>query len=106
MKMPWSELEGPAKVLAICAAVFLVASGLCGMEFFVAGAAGSRANSLISVFIAIGVLSLNANAGSLIVGFIALILWLVGFKDSNRRSDPAAQTLFPRDDSRNGDMKP
>jgi hypothetical protein len=88
--MPWSELEGPAKLLAICVAIFLVSSGLCGMEFLIAGMAGARANSLVPLFIAIGVLSLIAIAISVVVGFIALILWAVGLKGSKRGPDPGA----------------
>lgn len=44
MKMPWSNLQGPAKLVAISVAVFFVAGGLCGLE-------------------AIGVLRFDGNSG-------------------------------------------
>lgn len=77
MKMPWSELEGPAKLLAICAAIFLVCSGLCGMEWFIAGMAGGKAQALLPAMVILGIIQAIAIVVSGIVGFIALILWAV-----------------------------
>ena len=99
MSMPWDDLEGPAKLLAICAAVFLVSAGLCGVQWFVIGFADGRGGgqALAGIVILLGVVELIAMAGSIVVGFVALILWIAGFKGSQRGPDPGAQTLFPRD---------
>jgi hypothetical protein len=96
----WDNLEGPAKLLAICVAVFLVAAGLCGMQWFVVGFAsrGVGGQSMIGTVIVFGIIELIAMAGAAVVGFVALILMLVGF-GRKRGPKPGAQTLFPPDNN-------
>jgi hypothetical protein len=62
MKMPWGNLEGPAKLLVICVAIFLVSAGLCGMQWAIA--MGPRSDSLGDLFIPLGIVEIVAMAGS------------------------------------------
>jgi len=32
MRMPWTNLEGPARLPVFCVTILLVASGLCGIQ--------------------------------------------------------------------------
>jgi hypothetical protein len=97
----WDDLEGPAKLLAICVAVFLVAAGLCGMQWFVVGFAsrGIGGQAMVGTVIVLGIIELIAMAGAAVVGFVALILMLVGFRSGKRGPSPGAQTLFPPDNN-------
>ncbi|HKF48174.1 MAG TPA: hypothetical protein VKB38_12510 [Terracidiphilus sp.] len=78
MSMPWSKLQGPAKVAAICAAVLLVSAGLCGAQLLVLNFAAGRSNSLGTAFIVTGALELIAIILSAAVGVIALLIWGIG----------------------------
>jgi hypothetical protein len=113
MKMPWSNLEGPAKLLAICAAVLLVSSGLCGLQLFLAGAAYGRSDGLTILFAVLGVVELIAMAGSVVVGIISLLFWLS--EAVTKRSSGSAiglgrgrdqQELSVNEDSKDGDKQP
>ncbi|HEY2860411.1 MAG TPA: hypothetical protein VGJ21_18460 [Terracidiphilus sp.] len=84
MKMPWTNLHGAAKVVAICAMVFLVAAGLCGMEGAILSV-GRLTDSVASIFIVLGGIAAMAIVVSVLVGFVALLVW--GFGSMFRR-DP------------------
>jgi hypothetical protein len=109
MNVPWRNLEGPAKLLAICVVVLLVASGLCGLQWmiFVGGMGGNGDSGLMNVFISLGILELTAMAASVVIAVGTLIVW--GLKTAFNRSQPDGettksggqssdpQTLFPRE---------
>ena len=92
MKMPWSSLEGPAKVLAICGVVLLVSSGLCGLQSVIAF--NGNGGSLDAIFIPLGIFELVAMAGSVLVGLLTLCAVLEtkdGFSGMGRDT---LETLF------------
>ena len=91
MKMPWDELEGPAKLLAICAAVFFVAAGLCGMQ--AAMVMGSRANTLGDLLIPLGIVEIAAMIGSGTVAVFAVFFIILRAIFPSKET----QSLFPRD---------
>jgi hypothetical protein len=105
MKMPWKNLEGPAKLLIICVVIFLVSAGLCGLQLSFAGVLYERNDGLTGFIVVLGIIEVLAIAGSLLVGIIALHLWLTGGAMGLGRGDDP-QTLFPRDDSKDGDKQP
>jgi hypothetical protein len=86
MKMPWTNRQGPAKLIAVCATVLLVAGGLCGVQigvFLSAGRlAGNHANinnitdALIPVFIFTGLAELAAVLLCLI-GLVIGVIWKI-----------------------------
>jgi hypothetical protein len=96
--MPWDDLEGPAKLLAICVAVFLVAAGLCGVQWFVVGVSGAG-KAAIGTAMVLAVIEVIAMVASVVVGFVALIFWVVSFKGGKRGPGPGTQTLFPRENT-------
>ena len=71
MNMPWRNLEGPAKLLAICVVVFLVSSGLCGLQWVIALNLPSGGGALGNAIIPLGIAELVAMIGS---GALAVIL--------------------------------
>jgi uncharacterized membrane protein len=71
------NLQGPAKVIVIFAAIFLVAAGLCGMQLVVASHSSNSSN-LADVLIVPGILELAAMAISLVGIVIALVAWAIG----------------------------
>jgi hypothetical protein len=110
MNMPWRNLEGPAKVLAICAVVLLVSSGLCGLQWVIYGS-GRDWTALLIPF---GILEFGAMIGSVVVGVVALFLWVAqriynSVADRNERRGkvdrPKMQTLFPREEPPDDDEK-
>ncbi|MGD0911202.1 MAG: hypothetical protein ABR928_04860 [Terracidiphilus sp.] len=112
MKMPWSSLEGPAKVLAICGVVLLVSSGLCGLQSVIAF--NGNGGSLDAIFIPLGIFELVAMAGSVLVGLLTLMVW--GINAAVNRSQPDGDapnlgrdndphTLFPRENPPSHDEK-
>jgi hypothetical protein len=117
MNVPWRNLDGPAKLLAICGVVLLVASGLCGLQWmiFVGGMGGNGDSGLMNVFIPLGILELTAMAASGVIAVGTLIVW--GLKAAFNRSQPDGettksggragdpQTLFPRDNPQHDDEK-
>jgi|SRR6185437_13014954 len=75
-KMPWSDLEGPAKFIAICAAVFLVSGGLCGLQWIVAANIHGM-NSIAGLIITAGVLELLGMLVAMLgilAGIVALVI--------------------------------
>lgn len=75
MKMPWDDLDGPAKVLAISAAVLLVAGGLCGVQFLIISGVRGNAQALVSVFTLTGILELIAIVMAGLTAAGALLAW-------------------------------
>jgi hypothetical protein len=71
MKLFGYELEGFAKALVILVAVFLVASGLCGLQW-AASRGGSR---LDAVFLPLGIVELIAILLSAVGIVLVLIAW-------------------------------
>jgi hypothetical protein len=84
--MPWTNREGPAKLIAVCATVLLVAGGLCGVQYgvflSVASLAGNHANinnimnSVVPVFIFTGLAELAAVLLCLI-GLVIGVIWKI-----------------------------
>ena len=72
MKLFGHELEGFAKALVVLVAVFLVSSGLCGLQWFIS-TGGGRYFGAISV--PLGILELIAMLGSLAGMVLVLIAW-------------------------------
>jgi hypothetical protein len=105
MKMPWSNLEGAAKVLAICGAVLLVSSGLCGLQWVIVLDAGGGGEALVNFIMALGIIELAAIAGSIVVGAVAFFIWATGAVTKRAKPGNAPnlgrpgdlQTLFPRE---------
>ncbi|MGD0911203.1 MAG: hypothetical protein ABR928_04865 [Terracidiphilus sp.] len=81
MKTPFDGLEGPAKVLAICAAIVFVGMGLCGLEWAIAGAVGgavrSRGQHMLPALVIAGIIQGVAVIVAVVVGGIATIVLLV-----------------------------
>jgi hypothetical protein len=76
MKMPWTNRTGPAKLLAVCASVLLVAGGLCGVQYAVVLASSNQLNFLLPVFIFTGMAELAAIVLSL-AGLVIGAMWLI-----------------------------
>jgi hypothetical protein len=81
--MPWSNLHGAAKVATVCAAIFLLSGGLCGLQVLVLNDGGG--DRFMTVYIIAGALEVIAIVLSAVVGFVALLVW--GFGSLLRR-DP------------------
>lgn len=95
MKMPWSELEGPAKFIAICAAVFLVSGGLCGLQWVAVATINRGMNSFAGLIITTGVLELLGMlvaALGILAGIVALVI--VQIRNPGKTGP---QTLFDSD---------
>ena len=72
MKLFGRELEGFAKALVILVAVFLVSSGLCGLQWFISTGGGRYFGA---IFVPVGILELIAMLGSLAGIVLVLIAW-------------------------------
>lgn len=77
MKTPFSELQGPAKVLAICAVIVFLGMGLCGVEWGIAGALGNKGQGFLPAIVVLGIIQAIAIVCAGMVGFIALIVIVV-----------------------------
>jgi hypothetical protein len=77
MKTPFSELQGPAKVLAICAVIAFLGMGLCGLEWAVAGALGNKGQGLLPAIVVIGIIQAIVIIVAAVVAFIAIIVMVV-----------------------------
>jgi hypothetical protein len=77
MRMPWRNLEGPAKLLAICAVIIFVGFGLCGLEWAVAGAMHGSGEKLFTALFVLGIFQLIAIVAASMVGCVALIVILI-----------------------------
>jgi hypothetical protein len=76
MKTPFGELQGPAKVLAVCAAIIFVGFGLCGVEWAVAGAMRGGGEKLLPALVVIGIIQAIAIVVASLVAFVALIVMI------------------------------
>ena len=77
MKTPFGELEGAAKVLAICAAIIFVGMGLCGLGWAMAGAMNGKGQSLMSGLVIFGIIDGIVVIVAAVVAFIAVIVMLI-----------------------------
>lgn len=73
-KMPWSDLEGPAKFIAICAAVLLVSGGLCGLQWIVASIHGGMDAELILTAGVVELLAMFVATLGILAGIVALVI--------------------------------
>lgn len=92
MKMPWSDLEGPAKVIAISVAAFFVAGGLCGVQWAVTMRVGGSADWLASLAIAMGVVEVLVMLLA-VVGVVGGAVLLIAYRVRGDRTE-TVQTLF------------
>jgi hypothetical protein len=74
--MPWNNLQGPAKVLAISVAVLLVAAGLCGVQVTILSGLRGNSPSLESVFMLTGFVELGAMLIAGIVAVVSILAWI------------------------------
>jgi hypothetical protein len=74
MKAPWSNLEGPAKWLAIAVVALLVSSGLCGLQVTMISSANSTI--LARLFMFTGIVELIVMALSACGIVVSLIIWI------------------------------
>lgn len=72
MKLFGHELEGFAKALVVLAAVFLLSSGLCGLQWFISTGGGRYFGA---IFVPLGILELIAMLLSLAGIVLVLIAW-------------------------------
>jgi hypothetical protein len=77
MRTPFSELQGPAKVLAICAVIAFLGMGLCGVEWGIAGALGNKGQGLLPAIVVLGIIQAIAIVCAAVVGFFAVIVMVV-----------------------------
>lgn len=88
MNMPWKNLHGAAKIVAVCAAILLTSAGLCGAQMAVLDAANAKgSDNLTGIFMITGLIEIAAMLISVLVGFIALLVWGFGSLFSRDRSD-------------------
>lgn len=87
MNVPWQNLHGPARVLAFCATVLLVASGLCGIQAVLVFSS-PLAQKWEPLFLCTGIIELVAIAICTLVAVCVLIWWFVSAITS-RRADTA-----------------
>lgn len=110
MNTPWGRFEGLTKLLVICATVLLLASGLCGMQWFIAISSGSSGGGLGTPLIPLGVIELIAIALSMVGIVVILVFWCArslyflvsGRYHTAASQDQKLQTLFPRDEDESG----
>jgi hypothetical protein len=81
MKTPFSEIQGPAKVLAICAAIVFVGMGLCGLEWAVAGAMGGalggRGQHMLPALVVLGLIEFVVVVVAGAVGFFVALYMII-----------------------------
>jgi hypothetical protein len=83
MHMPWKNLHGAPKVVAICAVVLLVSYGLCGVQMGMLGILRGAPTYVSGGLVIAGVIEGIAGLVAGLVGFIALLVW--GFSKMLRR---------------------
>jgi hypothetical protein len=79
VQSPWRNLRGPARLLALCATILLVASGLLAIEAGAMLILGPARNIVIKPFILLGYLEVCAIFFSL-VGIICAIVGLIFYR--------------------------
>jgi hypothetical protein len=106
MWKPWQNSKGPAKLLVILATIFLISSGLCGLQFALANP-GRVGDSVAGALMPLGSLELIAILLSAAGIVIVLVFWAVRTvyrlvtgrsENSEPRQGRKIQTLFDRDD--------
>ena len=77
MNLPWSRLEGPARLLVTCIVILLVAAGLCGLQLLIL-TEYPDSNKLTSLFIVTGLIELGVVIVSIVLALAALVrlIWL------------------------------
>ena len=76
MKMPWSNRQGPMKLLAISATVLLIALGMCGLQAAVISVLPKGGDFAVGPLLIVGYGELAAMLLS-IVGIVLAFLWLL-----------------------------
>ena len=96
MKMPWSKLEGPAKVLVLSATVFLTAAVLCGIQGIIASFHQNPFDDILIISSIIGLIEVGI-MGLAVTACVVALLWI-----SARRifpsyfQHPASQSVVRR----------
>lgn len=78
MPSPWSNLRGPAKLLANSALILLIASGFLGVEAGIMIVLGEGRNIVIKPFVLLGYLEICAmifSSAGIICGIVGLIFY-------------------------------
>ena len=104
MKLFGSEVTGFAKALVILAAVFLVSSGLCGLQWVIA----SNSQWTGPILMPIGIIELAAMAVSAVGIVVVLLLWIGSaiYRRIAHPGDDDPQSLFDStDDSKHDGRK-
>jgi hypothetical protein len=91
------NLQGPAMVIVIFAAIFLVSAGLCGLQLALV-THSSRSDNLASALMIPGILELIAMGVSIIGIVIVLMAWAIGSL-TRQTSDKALLDQSPAPDS-------
>lgn len=79
MQMPWRNLRGPARLLALCATILLVASGLLGVEAGIMIILGPARDIVVKPFVLLGYLEVCAAFFSL-VGILCAIVGFIFYR--------------------------
>ena len=77
--MPWRNLRGPARLLALCATILLVASGLIGVEAGIMIILGPARSIVVKPFVLLGYLEVCAALFS-IVGIVCSIVGFIFYR--------------------------
>lgn len=105
MWKPWRNVEGPAKVLVVFVTMLLVATGLCGVQWFLFAIGGRDLGAFMTVIFVLGYLELAVMAISL-AGAVITLLWMGirgliwpgrDWSSEDRSAKDEIQRLFPRD---------
>lgn len=89
MKMPWFNLEGPARLLAVSATVFLGAASLCGIQCVIASFHQNQFDDLLVISSIIGLIEVGIMGLSFAVGALAL-LWMIASRMFSGHLQPNA----------------
>jgi hypothetical protein len=76
VQAPWRNLRGPARLLALCATILLVSSGLVAVEAGIMIILGPARNIVVKPFVLLGYLEVCAIFFSL-VGIVCAILGFI-----------------------------
>ena len=77
MKMPWTNRQGPMKLLVISVTVLLVGSGLCGVQGLLLGVLSLRKSDFLAwPIVVLGLVGLAVIPLS-IVGLVVASIWLL-----------------------------
>ncbi len=79
MQTPWRNLRGPARLLALCATILLVASALLAVEAGIMIILGPARNIVVKPFVLLGYLEICAAFFSL-VGIVCAIVGFIFYR--------------------------